>query len=225
MSFIEALCGAELPVIMEIKPCTGDGIPLLRGRDPRSVASAYEQAGAPCLSVVTGRWFGGTPRLLAEITEHTTKPVLRKDFITRDSHLDETVDLGAAAVLLIAGLLPRPVLTRLVDGALRRGLTPFVEVTDAEEARAVPHPTDCVIAVNNKDIGDRERGAADYGRSRALLDTLRVATPCPVSASGLDDPRAAAAMVTAGYAGVLVGTGLLGSDVDAWVAEFALARN
>lgn len=221
MRFAEALLGSARPVVMEIKMRSGAGRALVAGRDPTGIAAAYEQAGAPCLSVVTGRWFGGTPALLAEIADRTTLPVLRKDFIVRESDLDESVRLGAAAVLLTAKLLPGAVLDALVGGALRRGLTPFVEVTSEAELTGLRQAADCVVAVNNKDIADRERGPADADRSRALLPALRASgTRCPVSASGLDDPRTAGELVRAGFAGVLVGTGLLKSDVDTWVAQF-----
>ncbi|MCG8919185.1 hypothetical protein L6E12_25730 [Actinokineospora sp. PR83] len=225
MRFTEALLAAELPVVMEVKVRTGSGSPLLGDRDPAALVARYERAGAPCVSVVTGKWFGGTPQLLRTVSASTGLPLLRKDFIVRESDLDDSLAWGADAVLITASVLPAGALDGLVTGALRRGLTPFVEVTTAAEVAAVPHADECVVAVNNKDIGDRERGSADLGRSRELLAAvLATGTPCPVSASGLDDPVAAAGLVADGYAGLLVGTGVLRADVDGWVAAFRAAR-
>ncbi|WP_438486750.1 indole-3-glycerol-phosphate synthase [Streptomyces sp. S186] len=216
--FVTALLAAERPLIMEVKRRDAHGTDLLAGRTPAEVVAAYEAAGAPCLSVVTGRWFGGTDALLREVREHTVLPLLRKDFVTRRAQLTETRELGASAVLLTAGLLPARTLRTLVIGALRTGLTPFVEITSEEELARVPHPEECVIAVNNKDIGDRERGAGDLGRSLRLLPAVRAAgTPCPVSAGGIDGPEAAARLLAAGYRGLLVATALLRSpDLNAW---------
>ncbi|MGP4020930.1 hypothetical protein [Saccharopolyspora sp. 5N708] len=225
MRFLEALLAAGRPLVMELKVHDGRGAALLGDRDPSDVVAEYERAGAPCLSVVTGKWFGGTPRLLRRVADRTDLPLLRKDFIVREADLDESQRLGADAVLLTAGLLPGGSLARLVAAALRRGLTPFVEVTSAAQIAAVPHPADCAIAVNNKDITTRERGPANLRRSRSLLPALLASgTRCPVSASGLADAAEAAALLRAGYAGLLIGSALLTSDVAGWVAAFDAHR-
>ncbi|NYH55670.1 indole-3-glycerol phosphate synthase [Nocardiopsis arvandica] len=220
--FVEALVGADLPVVMEIKRRAPDGSELLRGRTVAQVVTAYEEAGAPCLSVVTGRWFGGSEALLAEVATLTALPVLRKDFVTSGRGLARSRDLGASAVLLTSTLLAHSTLCRLVDRALDLGLTPFVEVATEAEALRVPRAGECVVAVNNKDIRARERGAAELERSRELLTAVRLGgTPCPVSASGIDHPVDAAELLASGYAGLLVGTGLLGrARPRDWCQEF-----
>ncbi|MCZ9341286.1 indole-3-glycerol-phosphate synthase, partial [Streptomyces sp. TRM76130] len=133
----------------------------------------FEAAGAPCLSVVTGHWFGGTEDLLREVASRTSLPLLRKDFVTSRRQLERTRELGASAVLLTGRLLPAGVLARLTDRALGLGLTPFVEVADAAEAAMVARGPECVVAVNNKDIATRERLSADLGRSLSLLPAVR----------------------------------------------------
>ena len=216
--FVDALAAAPHPVIMELKPRSASGEDLFAGRSPAALVANYEAAGAPCLSVVTGRWFGGTTDLLREVAACTDLPVLQKDFLTNAAQLRTARDLGASAVLLTAALLPRAALASLVDTSLSLGLTPFVEVTSEAEVAALPACDECVVAVNNKDIRDRERGAPDIGRSLRLLPAVRATgTPCPVSASGIDGPDVAARLLDAGFAGLLVGTGLLRSDgLDAW---------
>jgi len=219
--FAGALLRADLPVIAEIKCRTGTGADLLAGRDPVRLAEAYADAGAACLSVVTGRWFGGDAALLRDVARSSRLPVLRKDFITRDAQLDESTALGASAVLLTAQLLPAATLRRLVERALATGLTPFVEVTDEAQVAAVPHPAECVIAVNNKEIREREAGDANLDRSLRLLPAV-LATGCgaPVSASGIDEPDQAAGLLTAGYRGLLVGTGLLrAASPEEWLGR------
>ncbi|MGW7583518.1 indole-3-glycerol-phosphate synthase [Kitasatospora sp. NPDC054768] len=208
--FIEALLDARRPVIMELKRQDSAGNDLFGDRSAARLVSDYRDVGAPCLSVVTGRWFGGTPDLLREVVEATDLPVLQKDFITRRSQLHQARESGASAVLLTAALLPRATLGHLVDLGLRLGLTPFVEVTTEEEISRVPRAEDCVVAVNNKDIATRERGAGDLGRSSSLLPAvLNSGTRCPVSAGAIRCPDDAARLLGEGFAGVLVGTGLL----------------
>ncbi|SEQ98627.1 indole-3-glycerol phosphate synthase [Actinokineospora terrae] len=223
--FIHAVVGAAIPVIPEVKVRAADGVSLVGERSPVAIAASYEAAGVGCLSVVTGRWFGGDLRLLSDVTARSGLPVLQKDFLTREAQLIQARELGAAAVLLTAALLPQRVLATLVDKALVLGLTPFVEVVNEAEVNAVPHANECVIAVNNKDIQVHERGPADLSRSERLLPAIR-ATGClaPVSASGIDHPAQAARLVRAGFVAVLVGTVLLRSpDPATWLSRLTVA--
>ncbi|MEV7503813.1 indole-3-glycerol-phosphate synthase [Streptomyces sp. NPDC093018] len=223
--FTDALTAAARPLVMEVKLRDADGRDLLGGRDVAETVERFEAAGAPCLSVVTGRWFGGTEDLLREVAARTSLPLLRKDFVTSGRQLERTRDLGASAVLLTARVLPAAVLGRLTDRALDLGLTPFVEVADAAEAAMVTRGTQCVVAVNNKDIATRERCPGDPDRGRALLPALLgTGTPYPVSASGIAGPAMAARLLDEGFAGLLIGTELLRApDLAAWCAEFDAA--
>lgn len=224
--FLEALLASPTPVVTEVKRRDAHGYDLLGGRTPAAIVQAYETAGAPCISVVTGRWFGGSLALLRDVAAITKLPLLQKDFITRKDQIRTAKELGASAVLLTAALLPKTSMRTLVTQCLLAGLTPFVEITNEAELEAVHHPGECVIAVNNKDIKTRERGTGDLGRSLDLLPATRATgTPCPVSASGIDGPRAAAALLDAGFGGLLVGTSLLRSGAPAaWMDAVAGAR-
>ncbi|WP_369193216.1 indole-3-glycerol-phosphate synthase [Streptomyces djakartensis] len=226
MTFTDALLSAPRPVIMEVKRQDADGTGLLGARSVTDVVAAYEEAGAPCVSVVTGRWFGGSEALLEEVAASTRLPLLRKDFLTSQRQLERSRELGASAVLLTVRLLPGGVLSRLVDHALDLGLTPFVEVADAAEATAVPRAERCVVAVNNKDIATRERLPGDLDRSSTLLPAVRATgTRCAVSASGITDPADAARLLDAGFGGLLIGTGLLRAAHPAhWCAALDAAR-
>ncbi|MDX2680459.1 indole-3-glycerol-phosphate synthase [Streptomyces soliscabiei] len=225
-TFAHALASARRPVIMEVKRQDADGNDLLGGRSVAETVARYERAGAPCISVVTGHWFGGTEELLAEVARLTELPLLRKDFVTSRRQLVRTRELGASAVLLTAKLLPAGVLARLAGHALELGLTPFVEIADEAEAAMVAPGPDCVVAVNNKDIATRERLPGDPGRSTDLLPAvLRTGTRCAVSAGGITDPRRAARLLDAGFTGLLIGTGLLGtSSLTRWCEQLDEAR-
>lgn len=226
MTFTRALTAAARPVIMEVKRRDASGTDLMGARTVAEVVAAYEEAGAPCISVVTGRWFGGSEDLLRQVAAHTGLPLLRKDFVTSRRQLARTRELGASAVLLTVKVLPADVLARLVDHALELGLTPFVEVADAAEAAAVPRADACVIAINNKDIATRERLPGDLERSAALLPVVRgTGARCAVSASGITDPLDAARLLDTGFEGLLVGTGLLRvSHPKRWCAAVDRAR-
>ncbi|MFD0277725.1 hypothetical protein ACFVHB_27960 [Kitasatospora sp. NPDC127111] len=219
--FPAALLAARLPVIMELKARSAHGEDLFRGRPVQAIVDEYTRLGAPALSVVTGSWFGGTAALLDEVAAATELPVLVKDFFTKERQLAEARAAGASAVLLTATVLPRGVLPGLIEAALEHGLTPFVEVTDERELATVVHGESCVVAVNNKDIRQKEQDAPDLGRSLRLLpDVLATGTKVPVSASGIETPQDAAGLLAAGYRGLLIGTGLLRHpDLPGWFGE------
>ena len=71
-----------------------------RGRAVTDLVADYEAAGALCLSVVTGRWFGGTPDLLREVTARPGSRCSRRTSSPGRSQLADARDLGASAVLL-----------------------------------------------------------------------------------------------------------------------------
>jgi indole-3-glycerol phosphate synthase len=224
--FIEALLAGHLPIIMEVKRSDGEGAELMGDRTIAEIVGQYLAVGAPCISVVTGKWFGGNDAMLEEVAGLTERPLLKKDFITREKQIVAAKEMGASAVLLTAKILPAKTFQHLIELTLQHGLTPFVEVVDQTELGSVIHPADCIIAVNNKDINTREREPGDIGTSRSLLEaTIQAGTPCPVSASAILDPRIAAELIDAGFKGLLIGTGLLRAEsIAGWVQEFERHR-
>jgi indole-3-glycerol phosphate synthase len=225
--FIDTLLASPLPVVMEVKRRTAEGVELMGDRSIPEIVSEYMAAGAPCISVVTGRWFGGDDDMLKEVAGLTDVPLLKKDFIVRESQVEAAKEMGASAILLTARILPKSSFQKLIETTLSHELTPFVEVADKEELDSVVHAEDCIVAVNNKDIRQQERGEGDIDLSRGLLEaTLETGTPCPVSASAITDPRIAAELIDAGFKGLLIGTGLLQSGgVQDWVDDFERHRS
>jgi indole-3-glycerol phosphate synthase len=224
--FIDALLAGRLPIIMEVKRSDGEGAELLGERTIAEIVSQYVAVGAPCISVVTGRWFGGNDSMLEEVAGLTDLPLLKKDFITREKQIVAAKEMGASAILLTAKILPSKTFQHLIEITLEHGITPFVEIVDRAELDTVIHPEDCIIAVNNKDINTQEREPGDIDVSRSLLEaTVQTGTPCPVSASAILDPRVAAELIDAGFKGLLIGTGLLRADsIAGWVEEFERHR-
>jgi indole-3-glycerol phosphate synthase len=222
--FVDALLSSPTPVIMELKRRGPGGEDLFAGRTAREIVAGYERLGAPCMSVVTGRWFGGDDDLLRQVAALTDRPLLKKDFVTRESQVARAKAMGASALLLTAELLPGALLGRLIHACLRHEVTPFVEIVTAQQLESVVAPAECVVAVNNKDIRRRERGAADIERSLSLLPALREAgVLCAVSASGIETPEIADRLLDAGFNALLVGTGLLVA-ADRWQSALPISR-
>lgn len=211
--FVDTLLSAPTPVIMEVKRRDARGADLFGGRSVREIVDEYHRLGAPCLSVVTGSWFGGDDDLLREVAALTERPILKKDFVTRSSQVAEAKAMGADAVLLTAELLPGRLIARVVEACLHHEITPFVEIATAEHLEGLVHAPECAVAVNNKDIRRRERGEADVERSLTLLPAIRESgAGCTVSASGIASADVAARLLDAGFQALLVGTGLLAAD-------------
>ncbi len=225
-TFIDALLAARLPLVMEIKRHDGNDVDLMRGRSTEEVLPAPSAVGAPCISVVTGRWFGGDDQMLVDVASQTDLPILKKDFITREKQIVAAKQMGASALLLTARILSKSTFQALIEKILEHELTPFVEVADVAELDSVIHPGDCIVAINNKDIRTQERDAGELDVSRSLLAaTIATGTPCPVSASAITEPQVAAELIDDGFKGLLIGTGLLRADsVAGWVDEFQSHR-
>ncbi len=225
-AFIDALLAGRLPIVMEVKRQDADGKQLMGARTIPEIVAEYTAVGAPCISVVTGRWFGGDDDMLREVRALTDLPLLKKDFITREKQIVAAKEMGASAILLTARITPKKPFQHMIELALEHDLTPFVEIADHDEVERVVHAERCIVAVNNKDIRTQEREPGDIDSSRSLLDAvISTGTPAPVSASAITDPRTAAELVAQGFRGLLIGTGLLLADsVKGWVEEFERQR-
>ena len=199
---------AVIPDIKCISPKEGD---LLRGRDPVNTARHLTECGAPVLSVVTEREkFGGSLGLLRAVAEIGV-PVLRKDFIMEEAQLHETLEMGAAAVLLICATTEPMVLIQLYERALELGLEPLVEVCTAEEMRFACGLGAGLIGINNRNIATLEMDSGGPSRT-AELAAMAPKDAVLISESGIMTPQDAMQAVTAGANAVLVGTALWQAD-------------
>ncbi|MBR0087029.1 MAG: hypothetical protein IJL98_04740 [Lachnospiraceae bacterium] len=212
MDFIEAIKKAKtegrIPVIPDIKAFSPKEGELLRGRDPAAYAKMLALAGAPALSVVTEeKEFHGSLNMLEDVCRSVDLPVLRKDFIEEEADLDETVNAGASAVLLMAAVLGEEKLERLYWEALKRGLMPLVETHTKAELDFALRLGAPLVGINNRNILELERDDGGVSHAAELLQTSHDAFIIVESglASG-DDARTA---VRAGGDAVLVGTAIL----------------
>lgn len=201
----------QLAVLAEVKLRRHDGLDLLRNRRVGDIAVSYARGGASAISVVTGKWFGGSIELLDAIAEREIGlPILRKDFIRNEKALRESKDRGASAVLLTRQILDADRFADLVAAALDLGVEPFVEVATADELADVTSNYDGLIAINNADIATRE--ATGTGIDRSLQMQIDGGDRIWVSASKVEDPDDVSKLAAAGFDGVLVGTHLMLAD-------------
>lgn len=196
---------AVIPDIKCVSPKEGD---LLRGRDPVETAKMLVRGGAPVLSVVTeNERFGGSAELLSAIVQAVDVPILRKDFITHEGQLLETVELGAAAVLLICATTDAKTLRTLYEKALALGIEPFVEVHTAQEMELAHELGARLVGINNRNIVMLERDDGGPGRT-ATLAAGAPADALLISESGILSAADAELAASSGANAVLVGTAL-----------------
>jgi indole-3-glycerol phosphate synthase len=207
-SLPDALAAAEeagrVPIIAEVKPTspTTEGT---RDDDPVDLAREMVAGGAAALSVLTEpAHFGGSPESLRRVREAVDVPVLRKDFVVRESQLDV---VESDVVLLIARFVDD--LASLHAAATERGFQVLVEVHTPEELRTALDAGASVVGVNNRDLarldvdlGTFERVAADAPDDVTLVAESGVSTTADVRR-----------MRAAGADGLLVGSAIMDGDV------------
>ena len=189
-------------IIAEFKRKSPSRGPINMDADPVSVATAYEDAGAAAMSILTDRnFFGGSFQDLKRVREsHPRLVLLRKDFIIDPYQLHEASAYGADMVLLIASILDRREVEDLTLEAASLGLNILFEVHHAKELEKY-HPEIRFVGVNNRDL---KRFKVDTGRSLELIGEMPPGV-IPVSESGLTGPDEIRKLWEAGYSLFLMG--------------------
>ena len=167
---MSALRAPGLSVIAEVKrksPSKGD---LADIPDPAELAAKYAAGGADAISVLTEeRRFNGSLADLRAVRAKVSTPLLRKDFIVEEYQLLEARAAGADLALLIVAALDEPTLARLHQQALDLGLTPLVEVHEADEIGPALDIGAQLIGVNARNLKTLEVDADQFGRLVKLL--------------------------------------------------------
>ncbi|WP_254863756.1 indole-3-glycerol phosphate synthase [Halovivax gelatinilyticus] len=214
-----AACEGRVPVIAEVKPTspTTDGV---READPAALAREMVAGGATALSVLTEpEHFGGSLEALEAVRAAVDVPVLRKDFLLSEAHLDA---VRADLVLLIARFVDD--LPRLVDAARSRGFQPLVEVHTREELHRALDAGAELVGINNRDLASLEVDLSTFERvtertdrpgdteDRRLDRRLRGVTV--IAESGIATADDVRRMRVAGADALLVGSAIMDGDVE-----------
>ena len=130
--------GPGIGLIAEVKKASPSAGVLREDFDPVRIAQEYAANGAAAISVLTDEpFFQGRLSYLTAIREAVAPPVLRKDFILDAYQVVEARAAGADAVLLIAEILPRDELPRLIEQIEALGMQALVELYDRANLRRV----------------------------------------------------------------------------------------
>jgi indole-3-glycerol phosphate synthase len=191
------------------------------GATVEDVVRGYAAAGAACLSVLTDAiGFGGSLVDLESARVAVPLPVLRKEFIVDRYQVLEARAHGADAVLLIAECLDDCLLRSLYREILDLGMTPLVELHDAENLPRVLDLGATLVGINNRNLKTMTTDLDTVLRLREQVPDEVVL----VAESGIKTRADVERLEAAGIAAMLVGESLLTQPDPGQAAAALLGR-
>ncbi|MEC7705246.1 MAG: indole-3-glycerol phosphate synthase TrpC [Pseudomonadota bacterium] len=189
--------------------------------DIPSLARAYADGGASCLSVLTDKhYFQGDDAFLMAARTVSSLPVLRKDFIIDPVQIVHSRALGADCILLIMAALSDAQAQELEAAAHELGMDVLIEVHDSTELDRAFQLTSPLMGINNRNLKTMEISLQVGLDMLPRLPKDRIA----ITESGLFTADDLALMAATGARCFLIGESLMRSD-DVTSATAALLAN
>ncbi len=209
----------RLEVIAEIKRRTPSAGTLNENVDVAAQASAYANAGACAISVLTepGEFLGKNEDIA--LAARAGAPIMRKDFLVSPGQVLEARALGADGVLLLAAILPERELATMLQAANEAGLFALVEAFDQTDIKRAAEVGAKFLGVNCRNLRDLSIEFARFEQLRGFIPKGANA----IAESGITSPQQFAQVRALGYDAALIGSALMASG-DAAMALSTLQK-
>jgi len=205
------------PVIAEIKPSSPSGM-IREINDVRKIAEEFIKGKACAISVLTEeRYFRGSLDNLTKVSEVSTIPVIRKDFIFCKSQVYESYYYGADSLLIISSFFSKKKLKELVDTCRNLNIEPLVEVHELEDIEKSEKAKARLFCINSR---DKDTLKINLNRIKELSQHIK---GIKIGASGIKS-REDLRFILNHCDAALIGTAIMQSeDIVAKVREFVHA--
>ncbi|ACP38080.1 Indole-3-glycerol-phosphate synthase [Sulfolobus islandicus M.14.25] len=190
-------------IIAEYKRKSPSGLDV--ERDPIEYAKFMEKY-AVGLSVLTEeKYFNGSYEILRKIASSVSIPILMKDFIVKESQIDDAYNLGADTVLLIVKILTERELESLMEYARSYDMEPLVEINDEKDLEIALRIGAKFIGVNSRDLETLEINKENQRKLLSMIpsDVIKVAE------SGISERNEIEELRKLGVNAFLIGSSLM----------------
>ena len=183
---------------------------IIRGNfNPTKIALTYQANGASAISVLTDeRFFEGNLKILREVKERVTLPILRKEFIINEYQIYESLVNGADAILLIAHILTEGELANFYRISKDLGMDVLVEVHNEEDLEKALKSGASIIGINNRDLNTFKVDVSTTQRLIRQIPDNKV----KVSESGIRTYEDVMFLKSLGINAVLIGEAFMESE-------------
>ena len=177
--------------------------------DPVKLAGQYKKGGAAALSVLTeSKFFFGDYSYIDRCSKATSLPVLCKDFMLEPYQVYHAKYINADAILLIIKLLPKEMISMLLELAEDLGLDVLVEVHSEQELKIALETDASIIGVNNRNLQTFEVTLQNAVDLAPLIPSDKI----KVAESGIFSFNDIQILQMAGYNNFLIGEALVKAD-------------